>query len=265
MTAEQHTASMLRWWDIVGVSRADLAIRRHCGTMIWHHDLSFGALPIGWARAENVRLGDVYIRPARGYSWPLVFLDDLPAPIAIRVANKYDALVVETSKAGGCHLWMACSRALDEKERYQSQKWLAAQIEADPGSVSGEHLGRLSGFKNWKRGGPWVNVLDASLRGRRWHPKHQAMIQTPDTNVPAKPTPTSAFSQITGTDSSESGTEWGWVCGLLEAGFDETSVLQMLIDRASHRRGKDVQRYSRRTIKQAIKRTSCIGKGVEVF
>ena len=263
MTAEQHTASMLRWWNIVGVSRADLAIRRTCGTMIWHHDLSFDALPIGWARAENVRRGDVYIRPARGYSWPLVFLDDLPTPTAICVARKYDALVVETSKTGGCHLWMACSQALTEKERYQSQKWLAAQIEADPGSVSGEHLGRLAGFKNWKRGGPWVNVIDASLRGRHWHPKPQTLVQTPDSNLPAAPARVSSCGQTAGTDSSQSGNEWGWVCGLLEAGFDDKDVFEMLVDRAGHRRGKDVQRYAHRTIKQAIKRTS--GKGVEAF
>jgi hypothetical protein len=256
MTAEQHTASMLRWWNIVGVSRADLAIRRPCKTMIWHRDLSFDALPIGWARAENARQGDVYIRPARGYSWPLVFLDDLPAPIAIRVAHKYDALVVETSRVGGCPLWMVCSQPLAEKERYRSQKWLAAQIEADPGSVSGEHLGRLAGFKNWKRGGPWVNVLDASLRGRHWHANPQARLQITDTKLPATSAPASFCSQSAGTDSSDSGNEWGWVCGVLEAGFDEIRVLQMLVDRAGHRRGKDVQRYARRTVKHAIKHTS---------
>lgn len=25
------------------------------------------------------------------------------------------------------------------------------------------HLGRLAGFKNWKRGGSWVNVLGLAL------------------------------------------------------------------------------------------------------
>ena len=37
-------------------------------------------------------------------------------------------------------------------------------------SISGEHLGRLAGFKNWKRGGTWVNVLGASCHGRHWDP-----------------------------------------------------------------------------------------------
>ncbi len=263
MTAKQHIASMLRWWDHVGVGRADLAVRRSCGAMIWHHDLSLDALPIGWAKAENVRQGDVYIRPARGYPWPLVFLDDLPAPTAIRVADKYDALVVETSKAGGCHLWLACSRVLDEEERYQSQKWLASQIEADPGSVSGEHLGRLAGFKNWKRGGPWVNVLDASLHGRYWCPSLQKPVQHPDDGQSATPVRDPVNSQTTGFDSSESGTEWGWVCGLLEAGFEENRVFEMLVDRAGPRRGRDVNRYARRTIKEAIKHTSGIGRRME--
>jgi hypothetical protein len=263
MIAEQHTASMLRWWNNVGVSRADLAIRRSCGAMVWHHDLSFDALPLGWAKAENVRQGDVYIRPARGYSWPLVFLDDLSAPIAIRVVHKYDVLVVETSKAGGCHLWLACTRTLDEEERYNSQKWLVSRIEADPGSISGEHLGRLAGFKNWKRGGTWVNVLDASLRGRRWCPILQMPVQHPDRDRPVASARDLIDSQTTGFDSSESGTEWGWVCGLLEAGFDENSVFEMLVDRAGPRRGKDVIRYARRTIREATKRTSGIGRRIE--
>lgn len=265
MKAKQHTVSMLRWWANVGVGRADLAVRRHNGAMIWHRDLSFDALPIAWARAENVRQGDVYIRPARDYSWPLVFLDDLPAPTAIRVAAKYDALVVETSKEGGCHLWLVCSRPLDEEGRYQSQKWLAARIDADLGSVSGEHLGRLAGFKNWKRGGQWVNVLDASLRGRRWCPRLQTPVQQPNANLPATPVRTRSSSKTTGPDSSESGAEWGWVCGMLEAGFDENSVFEGLVDRAGARRGKDVRRYALRTVKQAVKRTSGTGRRMGAF
>ena len=265
MRAKQHTVSMLRWWAKVGVRRADLAVRRHNGAMIWRRDLSFDALPIGWTRAENVRQGDVYIRPARGSSWPLVFLDDLPAPTAMRVAAKYDALVVETSAEGGCHLWLACSRSLDEECRHQSQKWLAARIDADHGSVSGEHLGRLAGFKNWKRGGQWVNVLDASLRGRRWYPRFQTPVQQPNTKLSTMPARTRGSAKKTGADSSESGAEWGWVCGMLGAGFDENSVFERLVDRAGARRGKDVQRYARRTVKQAVKHTSGIGRRMGAF
>lgn len=238
---------MLRWWGTAGVTRVDFAVRRRGGAMIWHHELSYDELPIGWARAENVRRGEIYIRPSRNYSWPLVFLDDLPIPVAIRVARKYDALVVETSVAGGCHVWLTCTRVLDEDDRYRAQKWLAARIGADPGSISGEHLGRLAGFKNWKRGGTWVNVLAASSRGRYWCPaQHQS----------ATSARRRARSRTTGSDSSESGIEWGWVCGLLEAGFDASSVSKRLLERASARRGKDVDRYARRTIKRAIERTS---------
>ena len=168
MRAHEHTRSMLAWWREIGIERADLAVRQPSGAMIWHCDLA--SLPLAWARAQNVRRAEVYVRPARGYAWPLVFLDDVETPRARAVARKYDALVVETSPAGGCHIWLACDRQLAESSRCRAQRWLAQRIAADLGSISGEHLGRLAGFKNWKRRGTWVNVLAASLHGQSWDP-----------------------------------------------------------------------------------------------
>ena len=56
----------------------------------------------------------------------------------------------------------------------------------------------------------------------------------------------------TGADGSPSGQEWGWVCRMLEAGWDPERVYQGLIQQARSRRGPDVERYARRTIQRAM-------------
>jgi hypothetical protein len=223
---------MLRWWQKAGIHRVDLGVRRNNDKMIWQHDQTLDAIPLSWAKWENVRGAEVYIRPARVYPWPMVFLDDLPVATAARAARKYDALVVHTSRKGGCHLWLSCTYALDEEARSRAQRWLAQRVGADVLSTSGEHLGRLAGFKNWKRGGVWVNVLDASLQGRSWNPKFAETVR-PDN-------PKSASPRINGVDTTPSGREWGWICGLLEAGYDPQSVYYRLVDSARQRRGGDV-------------------------
>ena len=154
MIASDHTQAMLDWWAATGVDRVDLAVRRPTGAMLWQRDRALDALPIAWARAENVQHADVYVRPARGHAWPLVFVDDVGVDRAQALAREVDILLVETSPAGGCHVWLHCDRVLAEHDRMHAQRGWIATLDADPGSVSGEHLGRLAGFKNWKRGPP---------------------------------------------------------------------------------------------------------------
>lgn len=262
MTAREHTQSMLRWWSQASVLRADLAIRRKQGAMLWHYDLSLECLPLRWAGAENARRADIYIRPARGYSWPLVFLDDVPQTVAARVARKYASLLVRTSEEGGCHIWLRCRSTLDEDERRAAQRWLADHVGADRGSISGEHLGRLAGFKNWKRGGTWVNVLNRSAT----FPSDIAPSWDPLVVLTRRLAPQGASSGHAvsrrrtriafGNDTSESGKEWGWVCGRLEAGHDPDLVYQQLLERARQRRGRDAERYARRTLDRALEQHS---------
>jgi hypothetical protein len=246
MKAVSHTHSMLGWWTTAGIDLADLAIKRPGTGMIWHNAMPLESLPLSWVRAENLHKAEVYIRPARGYSWPLVLLDDVSPVLATRVARKYDALVVKTSKEGGCHLWLSCSFELDEEARKQAQRWLVKRTGADPRSSSGEHLGRLAGFRNWKRGGTWVNVLASSRHGRHWLPRAEddgrLRNRLKPTQRPHRHTP----------DSSESGKEWGWVCKMLEAGSDPDIVYYHLVQRARPRRGHDAERYASRTINCAI-------------
>ncbi len=246
MRAYEHTGSMLNWWRGLGIKRADLAIKLPRG-MIWHHNLPADALPLAWARSQNAHHGEVYIRPARGYAWPVVFLDDVPVPLARSVAHKYDALVVDTSPAGGCHIWLACDWPLPERSRCKAQRWLAQCINADLGSVSGEHLGRLAGFKNWKRAGTWVNVLVASCHGQRWNPAAASLTPTDQRRGGQR--------RLRRRDTTPSGREWGWVCGMIEAGCSPEKVHHRLVEHARRRRGSDVERYAQRTLQRALEHT----------
>jgi hypothetical protein len=230
-----------------------MAVKPPEGGMIWHHDLALDSLPLAWARALNVRRAEVYIRPARDYAWPLVFLDDVAVPWARRIARKYDAMLVETSPLGGCHVWLACNQPLPEQARHQAQRWLAQIVAADLASVSGEHLGRLAGFKNWKRGGTWVNVLAASRHARLWNPA--AALPDPQQRRTTLSRPKPHARHPTRPDTSASGREWGWVCGLLEAGCSPSLVYVRLVEAARPRRGPDAERYALQTLRQALKRT----------
>jgi len=242
---------MLAWWHEMGIDRADLAVKLPSGAMMWHRGLAAPSLPLAWARAQNVRRAEIYIRPARGFAWPIVFLDDVAAPLARAVAHKYDALVVETSHGGGCHIWLACDRPLTEAERRRAQRWLAQRVDADLGSISGEHLGRLAGFKNWKRGGTWINVLAASRYERPWDP---TVVPSACCAQNAALAPIARHLGRTRVDVSPSGREWGWVCDLLEAGWPLDLVYARLLEKARARRGPDAARYAQRTLQHALER-----------
>lgn len=171
----------------------------------------------------------------------------------MRVAQKYAALVVHTSPAGGCHLWLRLTRALDQHQRYLAQHWLIPKLNADIGSVSGEHLGRLAGMRNWKRAGVWVNIVNPDPPRRpAWDPAPALQLPSP-LPQPMTPPPSRQYDD-NGHDNSESAREWGWVCGALEAGLDPKIVYHRLLERTSQRRGRDAQRYAQYTLQRALLR-----------
>jgi hypothetical protein len=251
MKAQHHTQKMLTWWAGQGISSLDLALRRPNGAMVWHHALPIHRLPLPWARAENAHGSEVYIRPARNWPWPLVFLDDVHPTMASRIACTYRALIIHTSQLGGCHLWLACKSSLDERTRHLVQRWLVPRAHADPASTSGDHLGRLAGFKNWKRNGQWVNVLSASTNRPPWNPPPESMIH----DHPSCPPQSTTRSPATRSDVdiSESGREWGWVCGALAAGIHPDHVFDKLLQRAKPRKGRHAKSYAARTVRKALK------------
>lgn len=225
---------------------------------------------LGWAWHENLRGGDVYIRPARWMPdgtegrWPILFLDDLSAAAADDIAHKYLAAVVETSP-GLHHVWIAVSRALAERERKALQQRLAAEHGGDPGSVSGEHFGRMPGFKNNKRGGVFVNTRTISA-GRPYPvgdlslpPDAQA---SREGGARASHEPHSLYSSLGGW-SSESEREFGYVIGRLRwlsqrdpSQLDEEAarLTTELITRAAARGKRDPAAYAQRTVRAALAR-----------
>lgn len=260
MRSVQHTQQMLRWWAQIHIDRADLAIRRPSGQMLWQRDVPLEKLPLSWARAENIRGADVYVRPARHHPWPVVFLDDLDAQLGIKVLRHYAALLIHTSREGGCHLWMRCAWPLSEPQRRDAQRHLVARTGADPGSISGEHLGRLAGMKNWKRHGQWVNFLHSSTHLPPWEPRF--LLSRPlarpakePISAPLADQPHLHLPSERGRDHSPSGMEWGWVCGALASGLSARDVYTALLEHCRARRGQDAERYALRTVRRALQRT----------
>lgn len=141
----------------------------------------------GWAWGKNREGRDVYMRPARGLDWPVVFLDDLPPAKALAISRKYAAMVVETSQQN-CQVWIATTEPLDESQRGQVQGRLLRLVGADPGSVSGEHFGRAPGYKNRKPGrGGWLVRVLAATSGARLHASPHLMTPTPTARPMAGP------------------------------------------------------------------------------
>jgi len=245
MRARDHTLAMLTWWR-KRMDRADLAMRRPGGAMIWVRNRELDGLPLRWARAENKNGAEIYIRPAREYDWPLLFLDDLPVNVARGAVRHYASLAVQTSPAGGCHLWLATEVALDERQRHLYQRHLARLTGADKASTSGEHLGRLAGFKNHKRHGAWVNVLAASDGQEPWRPPPLLIEE-------ALPANGDRLSRCrTDVDRTPSGLDWAWTCRELERGISPERVQARLVTRCRHRRRRDAERYARRTVDRAV-------------
>ena len=257
MKAADHTRSMLEAFQAAGVDRVDLAVRNQEGQMLWQRNWAIGDLPLAWLRAANVSCAEIYLRPARGYDWPLLFLDDVAIPIALKAVDGHGGLAVQTSAAGGCHLWLPIPRPLDEAGRCRAQRWLAERFGADPASISGEHLGRLAGFKNWKRCGCWVNVLlcrmaPGDLR-RHLEIPPKVMEGEPRQGKAAGPGQPAQRNR-TRRDTSPSGMDWAWVCNMLEAGMDPGKVQRELVATAWSRRGADTERYARRTVERAMEK-----------
>ena len=255
MKASDHTEAMLAGWKGMGVDRADLALRLPDGEVAWQRNRPLESLPLAWPRAANAHGAEVYIRPARGFEWPLVFLDDVAVALAMEAVERHGGLAIQTSNAGGCHLWLPCSRPLDEGRRCRVQRWLAGSFGADPASISGEHLGRLAGFRNWKRCGCWVNLLRSLVDPEISLIVPGALQEGEDRSAcpGAKHGPPDPYTR-SGRDTSPSGMDWYWVCTRLEAGADPEQVRRDLVAAAWARRGQDAERYARRTVESAMRK-----------
>jgi len=248
---------LLKWFVEAGVMHFDLAVqRRDAGspkeflaprfTQAQQLEVPGIAKRLSWLRAENAHGSDIYFRPYRHGLQPMVFLDDLPPTIALKIAEKYRAAVIETSP-NRCHLWLSLASPLDEWDRTQVQRDLVDRLQgaADPGSISGDHWGRLPGFRNRKpRRNCWVN-LRLLTRGHPYLPIREPISFH-------RPSPRTVHDSQDGVDMSRQ--EWGWVLGCLENGLAPSWVLDQLIKRARGRRGdRDATRYAQYTVKKACR------------
>jgi len=258
LTPAEQTSRQLDWFTNLGVRQFDLAVQTQTGAWLApHQGLERDALEklLPWCRAENARGSNVYVRPHRRDAIPVVFLDDVAVAAAIELSVKHHALVVETS-SDRCHVWLATDRLLDERGRYQVQSALARRDFdgsplADPGSVSGDHYGRLAGFRNRKPTRDcWVNLRLATSNGA---PLRTASLALP----PVHPisTPRGHVEAATAgkrSASSASERDWAQVLCRLERGDDPSIVERDLTSSAAARRGPDAQRYAARTVSQAL-------------
>lgn len=249
----EQIGAFLNWMETAGVDRFDLALIRFgvnnpAGVFIpgsTNLDRTGLEKSLPWMRYENSRTAGVYFRPARGRAWPLLFLDDVAPDEAHLLADRYSAALIETS-AGRFHVWLLTDSTLNERQRYEAQATLAKQAGADPGSVSGEHWGRLPGFKNRKLGKEdWVNLRRLSI-GVSYPVSH-----FPEVTCGLAPQPRVKPQSANGDERDQSAVEWKFVRSALEAGVPPTVVERQLLEQCADRRGQDAQRYVTRTMRRA--------------
>ncbi len=249
----------LDWLETGGVDRFDLGVNRHGTTrerdkfIPGQKDLDRNGLiqSLGWLRQENAQGASVYFRPAQCHNWSLVFLDDVSKPMALKIASKYTSAVIETS-LGLCHIWIRTAKALSIAERGLVQNWCAKKAGADLGSTSGDHFGRLPGFKNRKpqRNGAWVNLL--CVTNETEFDPSVALSSAPDLFPMGRVLNLNQRKfQGSGT-RDESAAEYGWVMGQIRKGIDPDIIEKELLEHCLCRRGADAVRYARRTVKQAL-------------
>ncbi len=261
LTPAEQTAHQLDWLAHHGVARLDLAVQQQSGAWVTPHQaINEEALIrfLPWCRAENARGSNVYLRSHRHDAVPVAFLDDVTVAAAAVLAEKHPALVIETSP-DRCHLWLAVDRPLGERERYRVQSALAHQRVgggplADPGSVSGDHYGRLAGFRNRKPTRDcWVNFRLATNSGE---PLNTAALVLPTTRT-AISTPGGCVEAVRPAHRlglSPSERDWAQVLSRLERGDDPAAIECDLAASAGPRRGQDAPRYAARTVCRALAR-----------
>jgi len=200
-----------------------------------------------WTKFMNSKGGDIYIRPHGESKHGVIFLDDLSLDKAIQVSKKYAACVVCTSKKN-TQVWLATEKELSKVERKAAQSWMRSVGYTDPGSVSGDHLGRLCGVRSQKRD-CWVN-LTTTTYGKRYAPKLESPFPSPLGKARASHS-SSEETRGLSQPPSPSENEFGWVMGALKHGVPIINVINQLTDRAKRRGKRLPDHYAKRTVMHA--------------
>ncbi len=252
--------------SIAGIDHFDLGLMRP-GGVFWQNglgnlDLNGVLKRLPWLRSENARGSEIYFRPGRGGDWPVVVLDDLTTEQSSKLSRKYQCWIVKTSEDRH-HAWILTDGApLKAFQRFGVQRRLAGIGWGDPAAVSGDRFGRIPGFKNWKRGGVWVNLVSfPDLVLPRFDPwtGDFGLEQCENIDLAKKNICPSVFTKggpgdsLGGGDDSSSGKEFGWVCGFLRTGGTVEEAIRRVESRARARGKRSPEQYARRTVENAKK------------
>lgn len=210
---------------------------------------------IGYAGYANLhKSANIFVRPARKCDGGLLdhailFIDDVPAGAVEKICDLWSAAIVETSKAS-YQAWIRTRWPLNEQSRARAQSALALKFNTDRASVSGEHYGRLPGFRNRKptRNNDWVNVIKVSggaLLDPAPYLRKPSKMERPVT------WDTKVTSPANGVDASAA--EFGFALNALKNGADPAIVRDNLLRRAILRRAPaDAQRYVDYTMSKCL-------------
>ena len=254
---KELAAAGINLFDL-GVSRSGKFQQRGLGELTLTEVLG----RLEWLRAENRAGTEIYFRPAGKFPWTVFVLDDLTPDQAEKLGKKYQAWIVETSP-GRLQSWILTNgKPLLTWQRYAVQRKIVDLGWGDPGAVSGDRFGRIPGFKNWKRGGQWVNLIGSPNNQEgliRLNPWGRVL----NLSSAGDPDGRSERSGASGadrsgrredggeTDRTASGAEFGWCCGWLRKGLDPEEAIRRLTLRAQERGKTSPEKYARRTIESA--------------
>jgi len=252
---DQQQVLFFRWFARMGIYNFDIQLREPLKTHLgkvesWRwltpsKNINTGSYFLKfskWVKHMNAHGCDAYIRPHGETEQGVIFLDDLDIDKAVQVSKKYAACVVCTSK-NNTQVWLATSRKLFLKERKAVQTIMKDLGYTDPGSVSGDHLGRLCGLKSQKRN-CWVNLLTTTT-GRKYSPPVPLPLSAPRGAA--------CVSKLSQEAQSQSERDFGWAVGAFGAGRLLLEVERYLYLTAKQRGKRNPEMYARRTAINAYK------------
>jgi len=166
MKAQEHTKTHINFYKSIGITALDFATieRKESDPLIVHkHGINIDEINqkfFGWLYAMNRKNHNIYVRPTIKHALhPYLFFDDLLEDVAFGLAKRYKTQLINTSREGGYQAWVQTDKPIAQSHRKHIQLSMRDALGADPYSISGEHLGRLAGFRNPKRGWQWCNTM----------------------------------------------------------------------------------------------------------
>jgi len=245
----QQCQQLLNWFAHIDVKTFDVQVRRYPNrtrsqeSWVTCHQKITAVKVLDlweWMRYENSHEADIYFRPHGQEDHSVIFLDDLNLTKAYQVAKAYCAAVVQTSN-NNTQVWVRTSERLSAKLRKQVQSNICQKGYSDPGSVSGDHLGRMPGMFSQKRR-VWVNAIFFSTPNA-----YQASISTNTT--PIRGRGACALSSKYGKSASE--VDFGQAIGMYRSGANYNNVYLTILGNARSRGKRNAENYARLTAQKS--------------